>query len=430
MVRRGTTLQNQESCIDRFTPEDVHIPGESEDGDNSLSERNRNEPEPNTQLGEDGAIDIGHIAIDDDLPLRVSEIINRFKKTASLRLRGSTPRTYERVFRNFFSAMHIEKLTRRHLAGGKGKELLLQYLLDENMVPLACRQVRNAALKCVWESGLGIPYPISSRRDLGELPPVQRRQSPRDSDLIPLVKAIEHEEESYLRTLVLMIVQLGVRPSHACLFRWKHIQYAPDGRPYAVVTTGLERGNKHYTRVLARLPPDLADAFIELKKSIPDAMPEDPILPHRKRSGEYQTTIGMTSWQHRDQWLRFEARHRLNHVAPVYLRHWVSTICRRAGLSYAASNAMQGHKCSSINMRDRYDCPEDEEILAEQARVLPHGPTGVAWPKLEVADALPVELTEALSKCLSGQILPSQLPEIINAYLLRQMRRPATTMIA
>jgi len=380
------------------------------------------------QHGESEVI-VGQIAIEGDMSLRVGEIINCFKKTAGLRLRGSTPYTYERIFRLFASAMQIEKLTKRQLAGAKGKEALLNYLLDEEKVSLASRRLYNAGLKLVWETGIGLSYPINSRRDLGELPPVQRRQSPRDADLLPLVKAIDHEAEPYLKTLVLIVLQTGIRPSHARLFRWLNVRYGPDGKPDAILTTGLEKGNKHYTPVKIRLPPDLSEALVELRRSIPDARPEDPILPQRKRNGEYLTALSMTLSQYQDQWLRFEKRHRLNHIAPVYLRHWVSTICRRAGLSYAATNAMQGHKCASMNMRDKYDCPDDEEIFVEQARVLPHGPIGVAWPKMEVTEAVPVELTEALSKCLSGQILPSQIPEIINAYLLREMRRPSTTII-
>jgi len=403
----------------------------SEDEDNSfLNQGKKNEPDQEPQIGEDGAIDISQIVVEDDLPLRVSEIINCFKKTAGLRLRGSTPRTYERVFRQFANTMRIEKLTKRQIAGAKGKELLLSYLLDDKRVPLASRQVQNAALKTVWESGLGITYPINPRRDLGELPPVQRRQSPRDCDLVPMVKAIEHEEEPYLRALVLTILQLGVRPSHARLFRWHHVRYGQDGRPEAIITSGREPGNKCMVPIKARLPPDLADALVELKKSIPDARPEDPILPQRRRCGEYRTALEMTASQYHDQWLRFEQRHRLNHIAPVYLRHWISTICRRSGLSYPATNAMQGHKCGSANFRDRYDCPQDEEIFAEQARILPHGPIGFAWPKVEVTEALPTELTQALSKCLSGQMLPSQIPEMINAYVLRQIKRPASTIIA
>jgi len=410
---------------------EAHSLSGSEDEDNSfLNQGKKNELSQEPQTGEDGAIDVSQIVVDDDLPLRVSEIINRFKKTAGLRLRGSTPGIYERVFRRFASAVQIEKLTKRQLAGAKGKEALLTYLLDEEKVSLASRRLYNAAFKTVWESGLGLPYPIVSRRDLGELPPVQRRQSPRDIDLIPMVKAIEHEAEPYLKALVLIVLQTGIRTSHARLFRWRHVRYGPDGKPDAIVTTGLEKGNKHMTPVKVRLPPDLSEALVELKKSIPDARPEDPLLPQRKRCGEYRTALEMTSSQYQDQWLRFEQRHRLNHIAPVYLRHWVSTICRRAGLSYAATNAMQGHKGGFINMRDRYDNPEDEEIFAEQARILPYGPIGFAWPKMEVTEALPVELSEALSKCLSGQILPSQIPEIINAYLLRQIRRPASTIIA
>jgi hypothetical protein len=50
-------------------------------------------------------------------------------------------------------------------------------------------------------------------------------------------------------------------------------------------------------------------------------------------------------------------------------------------------------------------------------------------PSCEVTDAVPVELSEVLSKCLAGEILPSQVTEEITAYLLRQIRRPATTII-
>jgi len=416
----------------KYNFQNAHTVSGSEAGQLASASQGKYETEQRrtTPLGEGGAIDVRQIVSDDDLPLRVSEIINRFKKTACLRLRGSSPGTYERVFRQFADTMRLEQFTRRQLAGARGKELILSYLLDENEVTLASRRLFNAALKSVWESGLSLPYPVNSRRDLGELPPCQRRQSPRDSDLAPLVKAIEHEAEPYLKALVLIVVQLGVRPSHVRLFRWKHVRYGQDGKPDAIITTGLERGNKHYVAIKARLPPDLVEALIDLRRSIPEALPESPIFPQRRRSGTYETALEMTSSQYQDQWLRFEQRHRLNHIAPVYLRHWVSTICRRAGLSYAATNAQQGHKYSTGNMRDRYDCPDDEEIFAEQAQVLPYGPIGFAWPKMEVTEAVPIELTEALVKCLSGQILPSQLPEIVNAYLLRQMRRPASTITA
>jgi len=43
---------------------------------------------------------------------------------------------------------------------------------------------------------------------------------------------------------------------------------------------------------------------------------------------------------------------------------------------------------------------------------------------------LPVELTEALSNCLNGEIMPSQLMEKVTAYLLRQIRKPENTLVA
>jgi hypothetical protein len=49
---------------------------------------------------------------------------------------------------------------------------------------------------------------------------------------------------------------------------------------------------------------------------------------------------------------------------------------------------------------------------------------------MEVTQALPVELTEALSSCLNGQLMPSQLMERVTAYLVRQIRKPENTMIA
>jgi hypothetical protein len=81
-------------------------------------------------------------------------------------------------------------------------------------------------------------------------------------------------------------------------------------------------------------------------------------------------------------------------------------------------------------MRDRYDCPDDEELLAEQASVLPYGPIGFVCPKIELDQALPAELTEALGSCLNGEMLPGQFAEIITAYLTRQLKKPVNTIVA
>jgi hypothetical protein len=427
----GRSVEGAYQTTDKFTSLEVHSPSGSEDGDNSLSQGIRNEPEPNTQLGEDGesASNTNIGIVDGDSLVNVEQTIANFKKLAGLRLRGDTPKMYEQIFRRFAEAANLEQYTRRQLAGNKGKELLIGFLLDKSKVPEPSRQKYNSGLKVVWTEGLNLPYPIT-RRHLGELPEVQTRQSPRDSVVIPWINALEHEEEPFLKALVLMIFQLGVRPSHACLFRWKHVSFGMDGKPEMIMTTGREPGNKRMTPIKARLPPDLVEALIELRKVIPNAMPEYPILPHRKKDGQFERNIPMKRELYAIQWYRFKRKHVLNHLRPVDLRHWVATTCRKAGLSLPARNALQGHKFNGENQGERYDNPQDIDILEEQARILPYGPIGFICPKMEVTQALPVELTEALSSCLNGEIMPSMLQEKVTAYLVRQIKKPANTMIA
>ncbi len=417
---------------DKFTSSNGILPIGGEEGDNSPLETQDYESEQYTQLGEDGDSETANeIEIaDGDSLVKVDQIIDNFKKLAGGRLRGHTPRQYELIFRRFARTVNLEDYSRRRLQGHIGKELLLQYLLNRSDVPAPSVRTHNVALKCVWIEGLSIPYPIDARRHLGELPEAQRRQSPRDIDVIPWIKALEHEEELYLKGLVLIIFQLGVRPSHACLFRWKHIHYGMDGKPEAVITTGREPGNKKMTPVKARLPEDISNVLAELKKTMPDALSEDPILPHRKPNGQLERNVAMRSVHYSIQWRRFERKHMLNHLRPVDLRHWVSTTCRKANLSLPARNALQGHKFRNENQGEGYDNPQDVDLLAEQERILPYGPIGVICPNMEITQALPVELTDALGGCMKGEILPSQLAEKVTAYLLRQIKKPENTMVA
>jgi hypothetical protein len=93
-------------------------------------------------------------------------------------------------------------------------------------------------------------------------------------------------------------------------------------------------------------------------------------------------------------------------------------------------DSAQYAKGKSTNMRDVYDIPDDEELFAEQASVLPSGPIGFVCPRLELDQVLPTELIEPLSKCLAGEILPSRYAEIITAYLTRQLKKPVSTIVA
>jgi len=357
-------------------------------------------------------------SVDGDSTVNVKRIIENFNELGKLRLRGKTPSRYARNFERFASAVDLERYSRRQLASRKGRELLLVYLLGK--ISPASRKTQRATLKSVWEEGLHLPFPVS-RRDLGELPAVQERDSPPDEDVLPWVKAVEREEEPYLRGIMLAHLQFGVRPSHVCLFRWKHVRRGQDGRPNAIITTGLEQGNKRMTPVRARVPPDLADVLIELKQLFPGARPEDPIFPHRKPEGSFEGFVQMNTGNMAAQWRRFQAKHALRKLRPVDVRHWVATRCRKAGLSYVATHSLQGQKVNSMHMRDRYDHPGGSDILEEQALVIPFGPVGLLCPKVEVNQALPAELVDALGKSLRGELLPSTIAEMITAYLTRQL---------
>jgi len=424
--------QEVEETSNKYTSENLYLPDGSVDEDNTLlNQGKQNEPESEPQFGEDGDSKPAYeITITDgDSLVNADQVIENFKRMAGGRLRGSTPKVYEYYFRRFVKATDFEKCSRRQIAGKKGKELLLQYLLDKNLVSEPSKRTQNAALKTVWEEGIGIPYPINAKRNLGELPEVQKRQSPRNSEVIPWIQAIDREEEPHLKSLVFMIFQLGIRPSHVRLLRWNHVRYGIDGKPNAIMTTGREPGNKRMTPIKARLPEDLSNALTELKKVILNSLPDDPILPYRKPNGEYEKSQTMTPREYSIQWDRFQTKHLLNRLRPVDLRHWVASTNRKAGLSLAARCALQGHKFKSSNQNENYDNPQDIDIIEEQSRAIPYGPIGVVCPKMEITQGLPAELTEALEKCLSGHLKASEFGEILTAYLLRKIEQPVSTLV-
>jgi len=416
-VQNGAT-----DSSDKFTLEDGYSPDGSEDGDNSLSQGNIHEPEPNTQLGEDGESETSAIDFrDDDTLVDCDQIIARLNRN-SRHNKESTIREYAEVFKRMFESEKLGQYSKRQLAGKKGKEIIINYILDEKKVRMKSRRVQIEMLKAVWTRGLEVPFPCN-RWDFGKLPDVGRRNTPKDEEIRPHIEAVEHEEEAYLKVLVLSIIFFGIRPSHARLFCWHHVEWR-NSMPFSITTTGLETGNKNKVPVVARIPPHLAEALLNLMKAIPNSLPEDPILPYRKPNGEFVQHTAMTNAQFRSQWDRFERKHLLKHWPPAYFRHWVVTVCRKAQLSPPSKNAMRGHKYKATDMEERYDNPENSEIIEEQARILPYGTIGFAFPgNVEITSEIPSEISDAVAKALKGEIYPSQVSEMITAHLIRQIKK-------
>lgn len=399
----------------------------SEDGENSLSQGNTNEPEPDTQLGEDGESEtfIKPDSQDGDALVKVDQIIDRFRLDAK-ELRGRTPASYEKSFENFAETMNLEQYSKQQLSGKKGKEILKTYLLDH--VKQKSRRTIRASLKTVWTRGLEIPFPVELR-DLGQLPDVGRRVTPRDKEIELHIKAVKQEEDPFLRTLVLIIINFGLRPNNVRLLRWKDVRWQEE-KPYAIVTDGTE--GKKLVPIIAYIPPILSEALIQMKQEIPDSKYDDPILPYRKSDGTYRCNEAMSGTNLRSQWLRFEKKHRLKHWSPAYWRHWVVSTSRNTSCPKSARYAMRGHKFNRNDIEDVYDNKDWTTIVEEQSIALPNGLIGFAFPDVaQITPAIPNEFLDALSKTLSGHMTPTQFQEMITAHLIRRLEKAGdkTTMV-
>jgi len=249
---------------DKFTSsDDIQVIG-GEEGDNSPLETCDYESEQNTRLGtcgDGGGYDVRKHKNGDESYVKVDDIIDRFKEATRLRLKNRTTEFYEWTFRRFALVTDIEAFTRRQLAGIKGKKLLLGHL--EN-IPPASRRYASAALRLVWEEGLRLPYPISNKRDLGRLPRTMRRENPPDAIIKEWIEAARYERDPYLRLVILLILQHGWRPSHACRLKQRNVRYAPNGFPYAIIADGSQEGFKTSAPIIARLTSDVAEAIQEL----------------------------------------------------------------------------------------------------------------------------------------------------------------------
>ena len=141
-----------------------------------------------------------------------------------------------------------------------------------------------------------------------------------------------------------------------------------DGKPHHIERDREKTGSP----IVAQLPPDLAE---DLALFLKVEHPKGRLFSCRADAINQQ-------WQ---LWCEANGLPRLR---PKEMRHWVATTCRKAGLSKQASAYLMGHDATSGgSMRDWYDQPHIEEILAEQAKILPDGPIGFLMPpKVEIVD--------------------------------------------
>lgn len=99
-------------------------------------------------------------------------------------------------------------------------------------------------------------------------------------------------------------------------------------------------------------------------------------------------------------------RYNLPRLRPRTFRQWVTTACRRAGLSKQASAWLMGHNSApGGSMRDWYDKPRVEDALDEQAVKLPYGPLGLLRPApVNIEVGLPRDLVDLVKAYMAGKM--------------------------
>jgi len=381
---------------------ETHIQCGSVDGENTLSHGGRNVPEFEPRSGTDGSGDNARTLEGDDRPLRVSEVIERFRQQTRTRLKADSQRDYLQAFRRFAKDADLESYTRRQLSGPKGRMLILGHL---DKLPKPSWRWIVAALKDVWIYGLNIPWPIDSKVDLPKLPRVGRRQSPPDALVKTWTKALANERDPYLRLVWLLPGQHGWRPSHVCRMKWRNVQYNDQGMPVAIVADGVQESFKTSSPVAARLAPDVVEALQQWKEKVENLSLDGPILPWRSVKGRLMCAREQTSQAFDKHWKRLEKKWQLPHLCPTHLRHFVATTSRRAGLSKQATAYMMGHDATQGGaMRDWYDSPQLQDVFDEQAARLPYGPLGLLDPPtVEIEGGLSKDVVSLVSAYLSGQ---------------------------
>src|SRR6266571_1229058 len=363
---------------------------------------------------DDGEARHDDVDVADEPAVNVGEVVTRFAENTKLGSRASTQRLYVQAFRRFADGARLHSYTRSQLRGRTGKRLLVEYLngLRERLArENGGRETRtwvwNAhAIESVWVNGIEIPWPLQ-KRDLGRLPPVQRRTAPRDEDIRPYAEALAREPNPHRRLFVRLLLTYGWRAvNQVGSLRWRDVRLDGHGQPVAIVA---REAFKTYSPIVAHVPPAVAEDLETWRAACPSTRPEAPLLPRIRANG----TVRMPVQAHgpdsvKRLWRCFQRDHGIEpSLTPVYFRHWVKRKGRLRGLDNAALAAWQGHdtKSEGGGMSAHYgtNLPE-EEILEEQAAKWPDGPLGDLLPPEVRTDAgLPPEAVRIVSELLSGR---------------------------
>ena len=261
--------------------------------------------------------------------------------------------------------------------------------------------LHRAALKKVWEEGLGVTWPLHAR-DLACAEYYEAKNAPPIKSVVSWAEAVEMVKDPWTKLMLLLFWQYGLRPSHLASFKWRNIERTAEGEPFAIFA--LERGFKKQSPVRAVLFPNVKRALLEWEKISPNTSPEAPLLCWRDAFGHLDGSRPTYPDQLRKHWINIQKDRELPVLQLNAPRHFVARTTDKAALSEVATNFLMGHKVTKdVSHRRDYRYEAVEVCLEEQLRVFPNGPLGwLSGVKVETA-GLPKELLSLVAAFWQGQ---------------------------
>ncbi len=368
-----------------------------EDGENSCVGGSNVHPDvaPGATLHPPGDVeaeelDVVRLYPRDEPPVNVDAIIEKWEAEARGReLARSTKRGYRRDFEKFAVAIDLPTKNRRWLQTN-GRKAIVDWVVAQ--IP-KCRGAAYSALQSIWTFGLPeVDWPVNKKRDFRPrvfaAPGV--RPCPEDSDIEPIFRGAEHEDDPYAKSLVLVALNHGGRPGNQLgQLEWADIREF-EGVLAIVAESKPDRRFKSDAPVVCRLPPVASDALRAWRAKAVYNAPNDPIWPRRQhgkvvRKGALDSRgkpIPFRPDDHtiRKEWNDFLARHGISTwVQVANIRHWVEARGEDDRVPQILLAFMRGHtvKKATEGGLGYSSNRRVEKVLADQAAKWPEGPCGI-----------------------------------------------------
>lgn len=284
---------------------------------------------------------------EEDKLVDIEKVIERYRINVPKRNGTSTRAGYAGTFRAFMRT--VPDITRRQLAGPKGKRALIEFLNDK-------RAAYRAGVKKIWLKGLGLAWPIDND-DLDKAPKVKQSVAPETKKVIAFHEAMMKGPDAKRQLSWLMIASYGWSPADVINLNPGEVQ---EWNGLYYISRDREKTGAEYLTVITT----------EIKELI-------------EKVGRF----GVEKKQILKWWDVVAKKYKVARLTPRQLRKWVKVRAREAGLNKPATSMMMGHDTGQGDMQDWYDKPPIEEILDAQSRDFPQGALGcVLSPTVEIVE--------------------------------------------